>query len=115
MWRFFLAFMFTVVCVLSTPAAHANKLKDCAKLAAKTGIDFSECLLGSSSNAGGAQAQDVAPQSGPPLVCDISAEPKPQGDWSFQACVMNDQNVPRGIQCMCRSQATGISYGGIVR
>jgi hypothetical protein len=123
-----------VACLLLVAAAgvSAKKFKDCVKESVKTGVSVAECmgLAAPAVNQNGYPEQRpgygaqtggyVEPGSAnsPPttLLCDISAEPKRSGDWTFNACVIPPRaNVQVGGQCACRSATTGLVYGGIVK
>jgi hypothetical protein len=107
------------------PAAANKKLDQCLKLAALQGVPLGDCLAGSvqggnlpSSGAPqGAMGYGAAmpPSGGAQMMCDVSAEPKRYGDWSLSACpIANAAGLLPGAQCVCKSAATGLVYGGKV-
>jgi hypothetical protein len=114
-----------VACCFVT-SASASKFSDCFKQSLKTGVPVSDCMgtapaqgaPGRQPDAGGG-GDYVAPNAGADasqMVCDISAEPKRSGDWSFNACTIPPRaRVVPGGQCACRSRTTGLVYGGVVK
>ena len=110
-------FAFLTIVSANFQAAYANKLTDCIKQVALTGGQLTDCLLSSSSsNNGNGQSSNQSNYQGQSYVCDISAEPKFQGDWSFQACSIPPQpGAQPGVQCTCQIAVSGRVYGGIVK